>query len=87
MTIYVAEPGDTIESIAAKFGVDPDRLVIENGIPNPENLLVGQSIIIRYPNTLYQIQAGDTLFSIAANFGVEPVQILQNNPFLQLKRC
>ena len=48
MTIYVAEPGDTIESIAAKFGVDPDRLVIENGIPNPENLLVGQSIIIRY---------------------------------------
>ncbi len=82
MTIYVTEPGDTIESIAAKFGVDPDRLVIENGIPNPENLLVGQSIIIRYPNTLYQIQAGDTLFSIAANFGVEPVQILQNNPFL-----
>ena len=82
MTIYVTKPGDTIESIAAEFGVDADRMVIENGIPNPENLVVGQSIIIRYPNTLYQIQAGDTLFSIAANFEVEPVQILQNNPFL-----
>ena len=82
MTIYVTRPGDTIESIAAEFGVDADRMVIENGIPNPENLVVGQSIIIRYPNTLYQIQAGDTLFSIAANFEVEPVQILQNNPFL-----
>ncbi len=82
MTIYVTRPGDTIESIAAEFGVDADRMVIENGIPNPENLVVGQSIIIRYPNTLYQIQAGDTLFSIAASFEVEPVQILQNNPFL-----
>ncbi|HHX54804.1 MAG TPA: LysM peptidoglycan-binding domain-containing protein, partial [Clostridiales bacterium] len=82
MTIYVTRPGDTIESIAAEFGVDADRMVIENGIPNPENLVVGQSIIIRYPNTLYQVQAGDTLFSIAANFEVEPVQILQNNPFL-----
>lgn len=82
MTIYVIEPGDTIESIAAEFGVSADRLVIENGIPNPENLVVGQSIIIRFPNTVYQIQAGDTLFSIASNFGVEPLQILQNNPFL-----
>ena len=40
MTIYVVEPGDTIESIANEFGVNADRLVIENGIPNPEDLVV-----------------------------------------------
>lgn len=82
MTIYVVEPGDTIEGIAAEFGVDADRLVIENQIPNPDNLVVGQSIIIQVPEVVHQIQAGDTLFSIANTYGVEPVQILQNNPFL-----
>ena len=82
MTIYVVEPGDTIESIANEFGVNADRLVIENGIPNPENLVVGQSIIIQIPETIHTIEAGDSLFSIAANYGVEPIQILQNNPYL-----
>ncbi len=82
MIIYVVEPGDTIESIATEFDVDADRLVVENGIPNPENLVVGQSIIIQFPQTRHQIQPGDTLFSIAANYGVEPMKILQNNPYL-----
>lgn len=82
MTIYVVEPGDTIEGIASEFGVDTNRLVIENGIPNPENLVVGQSIIIQIPETVHTIQEGDTLFSIAGNYGVEPVQLLQNNPYL-----
>jgi len=82
MTIYVVKPGDTIESIASEFGVDADRLVIENQIPNPDNLVVGQSIIVQIPEVVHQIQAGDTLFSIANTYGVEPVQILQNNPFL-----
>lgn len=82
MTIYVTEPGDTIEGIAAEFGVNPDRLVLENGIPNPDNLVVGQSIIVRQPNIVYLIQEGDSIFSIAENFGVEPVRILQNNPYL-----
>lgn len=82
MTIYVVEPGDTIEGIASEFGVDADRLVIENGIPNPDSLVVGQSIIIQIPETVHQIQSGDTLYTIAANYGVEPLQILQNNPFL-----
>ena len=82
MTIYLVEPGDTMESIAAQFNVDQNRLIIENGIPNPENLVVGQSIIIRIPDVTHEIVEGDTLFTIAQTYGVEPVQILQNNPYL-----
>ncbi|HBG13351.1 MAG TPA: peptidoglycan-binding protein, partial [Clostridium sp.] len=59
-----------------------DRLIFENGIINPANLAVGQTIVIVQPETLYTVQSGDTLESIAVQHGVTPMEILRNNPYL-----
>jgi spore germination protein len=80
MVIYVVQEGDTVTSIAQEYNVTPDQIIKDNELPNPENLVVGQSLGIQNPIVVYTVLEGDTLYSIAENFGVEPLQILQNNP-------
>ena len=80
MQIHIVKAGDTMASIANQYGVSAERIIIENELPNPDNLLVGQSIGIRTPNTVYTVAAGDTVFGIAQRYGVEPNLIYQNNP-------
>ena len=67
MVIYVVQVGDTITSIANKFGVSEARLIYENGISNPTDLVIGQTIVISYPQKTYLVKEGDTLSEIAFN--------------------
>lgn len=80
MTIHIVKQGDTLQSIAAQYGVTPERIVTENELPNPDKLLIGQSIGIRIPDVSHTVVAGDTLYTIAQQYKVDPNQILQNNP-------
>lgn len=82
MIIHVVEAGQTLTSIAEQYGVSPELIITVNELPNPENLVVGQSLAIRIPEISYTIQEGDTLSRIAQNYGVTTTRILQNNPAL-----
>ncbi|MDF2944898.1 MAG: hypothetical protein K0S01_3756, partial [Herbinix sp.] len=55
MTIHVVQAGDTLTSIAEQYGVTPERITIENELPNPDNLLIGQSIGIRIPDVTHTV--------------------------------
>lgn len=46
MKIVVIKSGDTIFSIANEYNINPYELIEKNGIPNPDNLVVGQTIVI-----------------------------------------
>ncbi len=82
MTIYIVEQGDTINSIADKFGFPVDRLVQDNGLIYPYNLVIGQAIVIAFPKQVYTVLQGDSLQSIADANHVSVMQLLRNNPFL-----
>ncbi|WP_313257650.1 LysM peptidoglycan-binding domain-containing protein, partial [Lacrimispora sp.] len=82
MIIHVVQPGETIYSISEYYKIPVERLILENGITNPDNLAIGQTIVIVQPETLYTVQAGDTLESIAEQHGVSPMELLRNNPYL-----
>ncbi|RKD31739.1 LysM peptidoglycan-binding domain-containing protein [Lacrimispora algidixylanolytica] len=82
MTIHVVQSGETIKSISEQYKIPVDRLILENGIRNPDNLAIGQTIVIIQPEILYTVQAGDTLESIAKQHNVSPIEILRNNPYL-----
>ena len=56
MIIYVVQDGDTIASIADKFGISETRLLRENGLPNPNNLVTGQTIVITNPQEIYIVK-------------------------------
>lgn len=80
MTIHIVEEGDTLTSIAAQYGISRERIILENELPNPDNLVVGQSIGIRIPQTTHTIVEGDTITSIAQQYGITSAQLMQRNP-------
>lgn len=80
MTIHVVKEGDTLNSIAEQYGISRERIILENELPNPDKLLIGQSIGIRVPNVTHTVVAGDTVYSIAEQYDVDANVILQNNP-------
>lgn len=80
MTVHIVKQGDTVTSIAAQYGVDADRIIIENELPNPEGLVVGQSIGIRVPETTHTVVAGNTIDSIAQQYNITRTQLMQRNP-------
>lgn len=82
MDIYVVQPGDTIDSIAQKFGVTAEKLIIDNELGEPQELVIGQTIVITYPKQIYIAQEGDTISSVASAYGISLTQLLKNNPEL-----
>jgi uncharacterized protein YvpB len=46
---YVVQPGDTLDSIATTFGVDPEAIRRSSYMPNPDALEAGQVIVIPDP--------------------------------------
>lgn len=82
MIIHVVRPNETIHTISEYYKIPVSRLILENGITNPDNLAIGQTIVIVQPETLYTVQRGDTLESIAEQHGTTPMELLRNNPHL-----
>ncbi len=86
MEIYVVQPGDTLTSIAQKYNITTDKLINDNGIKIPYQLVVGQTLVIVYPEQVYIVKEGDTLGGIAESHGVTVVQLLKNNPWLSSRQ-
>ncbi|BCN29208.1 LysM peptidoglycan-binding domain-containing protein [Anaeromicropila herbilytica] len=82
MITYIVQPGDTIKSIAKSYKVSVEKLVLDNGLTNPDNLVVGQSIVIVYPKQTHTVKDGDSLNSIATTYHISVKQLLRNNPIL-----
>lgn len=81
MEIHVVKVGDTLQGIAAQYGVSIERVAYDNNIQGAE-LVVGQALIIAIPDIVYTIQNGDSLQSIADAFETTVLQIVRNNSYL-----
>ncbi|MCI5622105.1 MULTISPECIES: glycosyl hydrolase family 18 protein [Anaerostipes] len=76
--IHVTEAGETIESIAYRYGVSSQSIIFNNQLRN-EKLVIGQALLILIPEIVYEVSAGDSLFSISQKYGISIKQILRNN--------
>ena len=79
MTIHVVQSGESVDSIAASYGVDPARLAADNAVSASGSLAVGQTLVIRFPRQVHAVRAGETLSSIAAAYGTTVRQLWRNN--------
>lgn len=82
MLIHTVLPGETLYSIAMRYGVSVSRIRLDNGLGLWDSLAVGQALIITKVAEMLTVEPGDTLYSIAARSGVTVMELLQNNPFL-----
>ena len=86
-TTYTVKSGDTLSSIAAKFGTTYQKIAADNGIANPNIIYPGQVLKIngggstQTNNTgrTYVVKSGDTLSGIAAKFGTTYQKIARDN--------
>lgn len=80
MIIYVVRPGDTLYAIARRYGVDLGKLIEDNQITDPDNLAVGQNIVILADVISYTVMRGDTLYKIGERYGVSVEDMIEANP-------
>lgn len=74
---YKVENGDTLSSIASKFGISTDTIKWANNITDVNQIKPGQTIkILPVTGVSYVVKTGDTLASIAKKFSGEQQAIL-----------
>jgi spore germination protein len=82
MVIHVVAPGETISSIAQQYQVSENILIRDNQLSNPDNLAVGQTLVVLFPSQVYTVQPGDTIYTVARANNITVNQIYRNNPTL-----
>lgn len=81
--VYVVQLGDTLSSIAKKFGVSVNAIIDANSISNPNRIYVGQELAIPSNDYRYYIvEMGDTLTDIAERFGCTVDDIVRWNELI-----
>jgi len=81
--VYTIQPGDSIGSIAASFGISEDYILWNNPdvSRDPNMLVIGESILIPSENGIvYHVTLGDTLSDIATTYNVDTQSIVSFLP-------
>lgn len=80
---YTVQSGDTLSSIAAKFGTNYQALASLNGISNPNLIYVGQVLRVNGSastgSVYYTVRASDNLSAIASRYGTSYQSIASLN--------
>ncbi len=84
--VYTVTWGDTLFSIAARYGTSVYALMRANGLRNANYITIGQRLLISGSyapvppaSSTYIVQPGDTLFSIATRYGTTAYALKQAN--------
>lgn len=73
---YTVQKGDTISTIAQKFGISEDTIRWANDLSN-DTLNVGDTLqILPVTGIAYKVQSGDTIYTIAKKFATDPQKIV-----------
>lgn len=66
---YQVQDGDTVSTIASKFGVSVDTVLWENNLTEISPIKVGQTLnILPVTGLSHKVQKGDTVYSIAKKY-------------------
>ncbi len=73
---YTVQKGDTLSTIAEKFGISEDTIRWANNLSN-DTLNVGDTLSIPpVTGIVYKVQSGDTVYTIAKKFATDPQKIV-----------
>ncbi|NCQ53833.1 LysM peptidoglycan-binding domain-containing protein [Candidatus Saccharibacteria bacterium] len=79
VTSYNVKPGDTVNSLAAKFKISAQTIKWANNLTT-DALPVDKVLrILPFDGVIYSVKSGDTIESIAKKYGVDKTRIVTNN--------
>jgi murein DD-endopeptidase MepM/ murein hydrolase activator NlpD len=79
---YITVEGDNLTSLAHRFNLKVETLVMSNGFENADDTLsIGQKLLIPGVDALvYKIEEGDNFWTVADAFGTTEEEIVKANP-------
>ncbi|MBI2865287.1 MAG: M23 family metallopeptidase [Chloroflexi bacterium] len=78
-TTYEVRSGDSVTSIAQRFGITPETIVSANALDDADSLAVGDKLtILPVSGVLHVVRAGDTVESIARQYQVDADIIIES---------
>lgn len=81
--VYMVMAGDTLESIAKKYGTSSDEIRNLNGFVPGYEVSVGSFVVVPQQRKrnyqYYTVQKGDSIYEIAQKYGVDYDLLLQAN--------
>ncbi|MEQ6376001.1 LysM peptidoglycan-binding domain-containing protein [Bacillaceae bacterium S4-13-56] len=79
MKIHVVQSGETLWRLSQIYGVAVSQIVATNQLSDPNQLVVGQSLVIPEAAQYHVVQQGETLWSISQQYRVTIESILREN--------
>lgn len=77
---YIVQSGDTLTSLAEKFGISTDTLIWANNLQKNSKLKVGQKLLILpVSGVLHYVKSGETLSQIATEYKGDIEKIIAFN--------
>jgi spore germination protein len=80
LIIHVVKPGESLYSIARFYGASQNRITAENELTNPNELVIGQTLVITEGTSKHKVQPGQSIYLIASQYGVSVRALLAANP-------
>lgn len=79
MQIHVVQSGQTLSGIAQAYNSTWQAISTANQLPNPNELVIGQALVIPIYGSFYWVRQGDTLWKIGQKFGINPSELAKIN--------
>lgn len=79
MQIHVVQRGESLYSIAKEYNSSASIIAASNEIPDPNQLVVGQALVIPIIGSFYWVMPGDSLYSIANSFNINYLLLARMN--------
>jgi spore germination protein len=77
--IHVVQRGENLFVLSRRYGVSIEDISLANQLENPNQLVIGQSLIVPSPGREYVVKQGDQLSQIARRFGVSEQALADYN--------
>ncbi|PAB57841.1 LysM peptidoglycan-binding domain-containing protein [Anaeromicrobium sediminis] len=79
MLIHTVKPGESLWQISTAYGVPIKKIIEVNKLPNPNQLVNGQSLVIPKEDVVHIVRPGENLWKIAKDYGTTVQTIIKVN--------
>ncbi|OEF99438.1 spore gernimation protein [Vulcanibacillus modesticaldus] len=79
MQIHVVQRGQTLSGIAQAYSTTWQKIATANQLPDPNQLVIGQALVIPIEGKYHWVQPGESLWSIAHLYNIDPRELARIN--------